>query len=128
MPCSAVDMTEVAWLYHLPAWRPFRPDDAQRRDLPRTHHPARLGLSPYGAALTPHDVVREPEAVTLQLEAAIAEVMATDADSVVLGGAALAGMLPRLQPASPVLLLDGIARSVKLAARAHWLTVEWLPK
>jgi len=68
-----------------------------------------------GIALTPQDAVSDPEIVAVQMEFAIAEVVAEGADAVVLGGAALAGMLPRLQPSSAVPLLDGIACGVKLA-------------
>lgn len=41
--------------------------------------------------------------------------MGDGADAVVLGGAALAGLAPRLQPRAPVPLLDGIACGVRLA-------------
>ena len=58
--------------------------------------------------------MRDPEAVALQMDAAIAEVVAEGADAVVLGGAALAGMGPRLQRNATVPLLDGIACGVKL--------------
>ncbi len=48
------------------------------------------------------------------MQEGIAQAVAEGSDAVILGGAALAGMAPRLQPGSPVPLLDGIAAGVKL--------------
>ena len=58
--------------------------------------------------------MREPAGVAPKLLGAIAALVAEGADSVVLGGAALAGMGPKLQPRAPVPLLDGIACGVRL--------------
>jgi len=67
-----------------------------------------------GASATPQDAVRDPEGVAALIQAEIAALVAEGADSVILGGAALAGMAGALQPAAPVPLLDGIACGVRL--------------
>jgi allantoin racemase len=67
-----------------------------------------------GIACTPQDALRDPERVAAELDAAIAGLVAQGAEAVVLGGAALAGMAPRLQPRAAVPLLDGIGCGVKL--------------
>ena len=67
-----------------------------------------------GVDATPQEAVRDPEGVAEKLLAGIEALIADGADAVVLGGAALAGMAPTLQPRSTVPLLDGIACGVKL--------------
>ncbi|NOG69240.1 aspartate/glutamate racemase family protein [Roseicella sp. DB1501] len=118
LPCPVVGMTEAACfaacllggrfgLVTMGSVDPYRERIAQ-------HGLATRLAALRGIALTPQDAVRDPEAVARQMDAAIAEVVAEGADAVVLGGAALAGMGPRLQRAARVPLLDGIACGVKL--------------
>ncbi|RAI58542.1 aspartate/glutamate racemase family protein [Roseicella frigidaeris] len=118
LPCPVVGMTEAACfaacllggrfgLVTMGSVDPYRERIAQ-------HGLAGRLAALRGIALTPQDAVRDPEAVARQMDAAIAEVVAEGADAVVLGGAALAGMGPRLQRAAMVPLLDGIACGVKL--------------
>lgn len=83
-------------------------------------------LSGLGATtLTPQDAVRDPEAVARDLDRVIAGLVEGGADCVILGGAALAGMGPRLQREAPVPLLDGIACAV---AMVEGLIALGLPK
>jgi allantoin racemase len=119
MPCPVVGMTEAACftacllggrfgLVTMGDVEPYRELVAQRHGLG-----GRLsGLA--GIRLTPQDALRDPEAVMAELRGAIAGLVAGGADAVVMGGAAVAGMAPRLQPGVPVPLLDGIACGVKL--------------
>ena len=78
---------------------------------------ARHGFSPRlsglaGVDATPQDSLADPVGVAAKIEAAIAGLVAGGADSVVLGGAAMAGMGARLTATVP--LLDGIACGVRL--------------
>ncbi len=68
-----------------------------------------------GVAASAQDAVRDPEGVAALLLPEIVALAAAGADSVILGGAAMAGMAAWLQPRAPVPLLDGIACGVKLA-------------
>jgi allantoin racemase len=119
MPCPVVGMTEAACFTACMLGGRFGlatmgSTETYRERITQYGLASRLaGLR--GITLTPQDAVRDPEAVALELEAAIASLAADGADAVVLGGAALAGMLPRLQPASAVPLRDGIASGVKQA-------------
>jgi allantoin racemase len=118
MPCPVVGMTEAACLTAcLTGGRfalvTFGGVETYRERIARHGLSARLaGLAAVDA--TPQEAVRDPEGVALKLLGAIAELVAQGADSVVLGGAALAGMAPKLQARSPVPLLDGIACGVRL--------------
>jgi allantoin racemase len=118
LPCPVVGMTEAACFAACLLGGRFGlvtmgSVDVYRERITQHGLASRLaGLR--GIALTPQDAVRDPEAVALQMDAAIAEVVAEGADAVVLGGAALAGMGPRLQRNATVPLLDGIACGVKL--------------
>lgn len=118
MPCPVVGMTEAACLTAcLLGGRfglvTFGGVDTYRERIAQHGLTGRLaGLA--GIEATPQDAVRDPEEVERKLQSAIAALAAEGADSVVLGGAALAGMAPRLQPASAVPLLDGIACGVRL--------------
>jgi allantoin racemase len=118
LPCPVVGMTEAACLTAcLTGGRfglaTFGGTETYRERIAQHGLGGRLaGLT--GIDATPQDAVRDPEGVGRKLQAAIAGLAAQGADSVVLGGAALAGMAPRLQPGSPVPLLDGIACGVRL--------------
>jgi allantoin racemase len=118
LPCPVVGMTEAACfaacllggrfgLVTMGSVDPYRERITQ-------HGLASRLAALRGIVLTPQDAVRDPEAVARQMDEAIAEVVAEGADAVVLGGAALAGMGPRLQREAKVPLLDGIACGVKL--------------
>ncbi len=118
MPCPVVGMTEAACLTACLAGgrfglATFGGTETYRERIAQHGLSGRLaGL--VGVDATPQDAVRDPEGVARKLHSAIAGLAAQGADSVVLGGAALAGMAPRLQPESPVPLLDGIACGVRL--------------
>jgi allantoin racemase len=118
MPCPVVGMTEAACLtacmiggrFGLATMGSVEP----YRELIARHGLAGR-LSGLGAiTLTPQDAVRDPEGVAREMDREIAALVAGGADSVVLGGAALAGMGPRLQREAPVPLLDGVACGVAL--------------
>ena len=61
------------------------------------------------------DIFSDPAGVTARLLAAIERCVADGAEAVILGGAALAGQVPHLQPKAPVPLLDGIACATAIA-------------
>jgi len=118
MPCPVIGMTEAACLtacmlggrfglVTLGNLEPYRERIAQHGLTARL-----AGL--LGIAATPQEAMRDPEGVAATLLGEIAALAAAGADSVVLGGAALAGMVPRLQPNAPVPVLDGIACGVGL--------------
>jgi allantoin racemase len=118
MPCPVVGMTEAACLTACTLGTRFGlvtmgSVETYRERIAQHGLASRLAAL-RGIALTPQDAVRDPEAVAVQLDAAIAGIIAEGADSVVLGGAALAGMGPRLQRNAAVPLLDGIACGVRL--------------
>jgi allantoin racemase len=118
LPCPVVGMTEAACLAACLLGGRFGlvtmgGVDPYRERITQHGLASRLAAL-RGIPLTPEDAVRDPEAVARQLDAAIAALVAEGADAVVLGGAALAGMGPRLQQAAQVPLLDGIACGVKL--------------
>jgi allantoin racemase len=118
MPCPVVAMTEAACLTACLTGGRFGLATFGRTETYRERI-AQHGLSGRLAGLagvdaTPQDAVRDPDGVALKLLGAIEALVAQGADSVVLGGAALAGMGPKLQPRSPVPLLDGIACGVRL--------------
>jgi len=118
MPCPVVAMTEAACLTAcLSGGRfglvTFGSTETYREAIVRHGLAARLaGLA--GIDATPQEAMREPAGVAPKLLGAIAALVAEGADSVVLGGAALVGMGPKLQPRAPVPLLDGIACGVRL--------------
>jgi allantoin racemase len=118
MPCPVVGMTEAACLvactlggrFGLATMGSVEP---YRELIARHGLSGRLsGLA--AIALTPQDAVRDPEAVAREMDREIASLVAGGADSVILGGAALAGMGPRLQREAKVPLLDGVACGVAL--------------
>lgn len=118
MPCPVVGMTEAACLTAcLLGGRfgllTFGTVDTYRERIARHGLASRLsGLA--GLALTPLDAVRDPGAAAAAIQLAVAGLAAEGADSVILAGAAMAGMAPGLQPAALVPLLDGIACGVAL--------------
>lgn len=117
MPCPVIGMTEAACLVACMAGARFGLVTLGGTETYR-ELVARHGLSTRLAALegldaTPQQAVEDPARVELLLKESIARLVAQGADSVILGGAALAGMAARLS--APVPLLDGIACAVKLA-------------
>lgn len=119
MPCPVVGMTEAACLaahalgarYGLMTLGGI---EMYRELIARHGLSARLaGLA--GVDATPPEVLADPDGVARKVAAAIGGLVEAGADSIVLGGAVMAGMEPRLRDASPVPLLDGIACGVRLA-------------
>lgn len=66
-------------------------------------------------AATPSDAASDPDAVASEVAEAAARLAREGADSVLLGGAALAGIGARIQDRVPVPLVDGIAAAVAFA-------------
>jgi allantoin racemase len=119
MPCPVVGMTEAACLTACLVGGRFGLATMGATEPYRELIHGRHGLGPRLAglatvALTPLEAVAEPARAADALEAAVASLVAQGADAVVLGGAALAGLAPALQPRVAVPLLDGIACGVKL--------------
>ncbi|WP_149539619.1 aspartate/glutamate racemase family protein [Siccirubricoccus phaeus] len=118
LPCPVVGMTEAAcFAACLLGGRfgliTFGSTETYRERIARHGLSTRLaGL--LAVAATPQEAVRDPEGVGRKLQAGLGTLVAQGADAVVLGGAALAGMAPKLQPECPVPLLDGIACGVGL--------------
>ncbi|MCQ4158573.1 aspartate/glutamate racemase family protein [Roseomonas sp. GC11] len=118
MPCPVLGMTEAACLTACMVGARFGlvtlGGVETYRELVGRHGLSGRLAALEGVAATPQDAVREPERVRALVAESIARMVAQGADSVILGGAALAGMAARI-PDSPVPLLDGIACAVKLA-------------
>ncbi len=116
MPCPVLGMTEAACLVALTQGGrfglvTFGATEPYRELLTRHGFAPRLaGLA--GVDATPQQSLADPEGTAAKVQAAIAGLVAQGADSIVLGGAAMAGMGASLQ--SPVPLLDGIACGVRL--------------
>ena len=116
MPCPVLGMTEAACLVALTQGGrfglvTFGGVDMYRELLARHGFSARVsGLA--GVDATPQQTLANPASVTAQVQQAIQALVAEGADSVVLGGAAMAGMAAHLT--APVPLLDGIACGVRL--------------
>lgn len=66
-------------------------------------------------AASPYDAASDPEGVAEKVAEAATGLAREGADSVLLGGAALAGIGARIQPRVPVPLIDGIAAAVRFA-------------
>ena len=119
MPCPVVGMTEAACLTACLAGGrfglvTFGGVETYRELIARHGLSSRLaGLA--GLDVTPPEAVADPERVGAMVLAAVEGLAAQGADSVVLGGAALAGFDRRLQARAPVALLDGMACGVRLA-------------
>jgi allantoin racemase len=119
MPCPVVGMTEAACLAACALGGRFAvltlgTNTAPYKELVARHGLAARCAAVEGIAATPADALADPEGVQLSLLAAI-EALAARADSVVLAGAALAGMDRALQPRARLPLLDGMACAVRLA-------------
>ncbi|MCU0888923.1 MAG: aspartate/glutamate racemase family protein [Rubritepida sp.] len=117
MPCPVVGMTEAACfgaclmggrfgLVTFGGVETYRERIAQ-------HGLAGRCASLIGVDTTPQEAVRDPDGTGRRILEAIGQAAAEGADAVVMGGAALAGLAPGLQPQAPVPLLDGIACGVK---------------
>ncbi|WP_198375789.1 aspartate/glutamate racemase family protein [Neoroseomonas rubea] len=119
MPCPVVGMTEAACLAGCMVGGrfglvTFGGIETYRELVARHGLSSRLaGLA--GVAATPQEAVADPEAVGVKVLAAVADLAAQGADSVVLAGAALAGFDRLLQARAPVALLDGMACGVRMA-------------
>ncbi|MCO6414937.1 aspartate/glutamate racemase family protein [Siccirubricoccus sp. KC 17139] len=118
LPCPVVGMTEAAcFAACLIGGRfglmTFGSTETYRERIAQYGLASRLaGLA--SVAATPQEAVRDPDGVARKLRAGLGALVAQGADAVVLGGAALAGMAPKLQPDSLVPLLDGMACGVGL--------------
>jgi allantoin racemase len=66
-------------------------------------------------AASPYDAASDPGGVAAKVAEAAAALARAGAEAVILGGAALAGMAPRIRDVVPVPLVDGIAAGVRLA-------------
>lgn len=66
-------------------------------------------------AASPYDAASAPDAVAAKVAETARGLARDGADAVILGGAALAGMGPRIHAEVPVPLVDGIAAGVRLA-------------
>ncbi|NMJ41969.1 hydantoin racemase [Roseomonas sp. JC162] len=119
MPCPVIGMTEAACLVGCMAGGrfglvTFGGIETYRELVARHGLSSRLaGL--VGVNATPPEAVADPDGVGAKVLAAVADLAAQGADSVVLAGAALAGFDRRLQPSAPVALLDGMACGVRMA-------------
>ncbi len=116
MPCPVLGMTEAACLVAMTQGGrfglvTFGGVEMYRELLARHGFSARLaGLA--GVDATPQQSLADPDGVAALVQQAILGLVDQGADSVVLGGAAMAGMGARLT--APVPLLDGIACGVRL--------------
>ncbi len=119
MPCPVVGMTEAACLLACTQGARFGlvtfGGVETYRERIAQHGLAGRCASLVGVDATPQEAVRDRAAVEAKVLRGITHAATEGADSVILGGAALAGMAARLQDASPVPLLDGIACAVTLA-------------
>ena len=119
MPCPVIGMTEAACLTACMVGGrfglvTFGGIETYRELVARHGLSSRLaGLA--GVNATPPEAVADPEGVGVKVLAAVAELAAQGADSVVLAGAALAGFDRLLQARAPVALLDGMACGVRMA-------------
>ncbi|UPY37289.1 aspartate/glutamate racemase family protein [Sediminicoccus sp. KRV36] len=119
MPCPVVGMTEAAcFTACLVGGRfglvTFGGVETYRERITQHGLATRLAAL-IGVDATPQESVRDPEGVRRKVQAGIAHAVAEGAESVILGGAALAGFAAGMQAEASVPLLDGIACGVKLA-------------
>ena len=119
MPCPVLGMTEAACLTACMLGARFGlvtlGGVEMYRELMARHGLATRCAGLEGVDATPPQALADPEGVAAKVGAAIARLVAQGADSVVLGGAALAGMEERLRRDAPVPLLEGVACGVRLA-------------
>lgn len=119
MPCPVVGMTEAACLTACMVGGRFGLVTFGGVEMYReriTQHGLWgrcAGLA--GVDATPQAALADPEGTDRLVLTALLRLVEEGADSVVMGGAALAGMAPRLQAQVPVPLLDGIACAVRQA-------------
>lgn len=119
MPCPVVGMTEAACLTACMLGGrfgiiTFGGIEMYRELIARHGLDSRLA-DIVGVNATPPEAVADPDSVGNKVLAAAKALAAEGANSVVLAGAALAGFDNRLQEASPVPLLDGMACGVRMA-------------
>lgn len=119
MPCPVVSMTEAACFTACMIGGRFGLVTFGNVETYRELI-ARHGLAGRLAGLASIDVaapeaVRDPEGVARKLLPAIEALAAQGADSVILGGAALAGFDERLKDRAPLPLLDGVACATGMA-------------
>lgn len=119
MPCPVVGMTEAACLTACMLGNrfglvTFGGTESYRLLVERHGLSGRLS-GMIGVDFTPQRALTDPAGAARAVGAAVAALVAGGADSVVLAGAALAGMEPALREASPVPLLDGIVCGVRMA-------------
>lgn len=117
MPCPVVGMTEAAlfgacFLGARFGLVTFGGVETYRERI-AAHGLASRCASLVGLDVTPQDSLRDPDGVARQVLGGIQRAVAEGADAVIMGGAALAGFGPQLQPQAQVPLLDGIACGVK---------------
>ena len=119
MPCPVVGMTEAACLTACLLGTRFGlvtfGNGAMYEELVARHGLTTRCVGVEGVDATPPEALADPEGVAAKVAAGIGRLAARGADSVVLGGAALAGMEPRLRDRVAVPLLEGIACAVRLA-------------
>lgn len=119
MPFPVLGMTEAACLFACTAATRFGIatfNQAQSyRDLVAAHGLASRFSGVHVTGGQAADIFSDPAGTTARLLAAVERCVADGAEAVVLGGAALAGQAPTLQPKAPVPLLDGIACATMLA-------------
>ena len=119
MPCPVVGMTEAACLAACMLGSrfglvTFGQTESYRLLVERYGLAGRCsGL--LGVDYTPQRALTDPEGAVRAVAAGVARLVEGGADSIVLGGAALAGMEPALRDACPVPLLDGMACGVRIA-------------
>jgi Asp/Glu/hydantoin racemase len=65
--------------------------------------------------ITGGEIVADPEAALPALARAVENAAAAGAEVVILGGAAMAGLAPRLRPGAPVPIIDGLVAAVTQA-------------
>ncbi len=75
-------------------------------------------------AASPYDATSDPAGVAATVAEAAAALARDGAEAVILGGAALAGIAPRIRDAVPVPVVDGIAAGVRLAEALSGLGVQ----
>jgi allantoin racemase len=119
MPCPVVGMTEAACLAACMLGPRFGlvtfGGTESYRQLIRHYGLAERCSGLVGVDFTPQRALVDPDGAVRAVAEGVAGLVAGGADSVVLGGAALAGMEPALREAAPVPLLDGMACGVRMA-------------
>jgi allantoin racemase len=119
MPFPVLGMTEAACLFACTVATRFGIATFNQapsyRELVAAHGLASrfTGVHITGGQAT--DMFADPAGTTARLLAAVERCVADGAEAVILGGAALAGQAPKLQPKAPVPLLDGIACATLMA-------------